>query len=71
MREANRICVARRAMMSSQEKDNRATGSLPRTNRIFGSHGYLLTRKVLETLDPAQPHRTGIPMIRPGTGVGR
>lgn len=35
------------------------------------SHGYLPTRKVPEPLDPAQPQRTGIPMIRPVTGVGR
>lgn len=57
--------------MSSQEKDNLVTRSLPRTKRIFGSHGYLLTRKVPETLESAQSQRTGIPMIRPGTGVGR
>lgn len=37
--------VARRAMMSSQVKDNLATRSLPCTKRIFGSHGYLPTRK--------------------------
>ena len=27
--------------------------------------------KSTKALDSAQPQRTGIPMIRPGTGVGR
>ena len=63
--------VARRAMLLSQVNDNRATRSLPRTKKILGQYSDLPTRKVPETLDPAQPQRTGIPMIRPGTGVGR
>lgn len=63
--------VARRAMLLSQVIDNRATRSLPRTKKILGQYSDLPTRKVPETLDPAQPQRTGIPMIRPGTGVGR
>ncbi len=63
--------VERRAMLISQVNDNRATRSLPRTKKILGQYSDLPTRKVPETLDPAQPQRTGIPMIRPGTGVGR
>lgn len=58
-------------MLLSQVNDNRATRNLPRTKKILGQYSDLPTRKVPETLDPAQPQRTGIPMIRPGTGVGR
>ena len=63
--------VERRAMLLSQVNDNRATRSLPRTKKILGQYSDLPTRKVPETLDSALPQRTGIPMIRPGTGVGR
>lgn len=63
--------VARRAMLLCQVNDNRATRSLLHTKKKLGQYSDLSTRKVPETLDPAQPQRTGIPMIRPGTGVGR
>ena len=63
--------VTRRAMLLCQVKDDRTTRSLPRTKKILGQYSDLPTRKVAEPFDSAQPQRTGIPMIRPGAGVGR